>query len=255
MSFIKDLVLAGVGGVRIGNQGVTFDQTVIGDFIKDKVKKTFLKQNTPSTGPRDVTINLDIDAKVDNNIPVVYGTGFVNGQLVDAVLSEDQLTMWYALSLCEVTGNKLNGDPSEIEFLEVYRNGNKLQFNSDGVTVIAEFQGDYPNQERNDKINGLMQVYCYKDGSNNPTALKLQRYPVSHGNANSIFPGWGPNHDMSKLAFALIRMQFSPENDITELGTISFKLNNTMNQPGDVMFDYMTNTRYGCSIPQSEIDV
>jgi hypothetical protein len=68
-------------------------------------------------------------------------------------------------------------------------------------------------------------------------------------------PGWTPNHSMSKLAFALIKMQFSAENDITELGEITFKLRNTMSEPGDVMVDYMTNIRYGCSIPISEIDV
>jgi hypothetical protein len=58
---------------------------------------------------------------------------------------------------------------------------------------------------------------------------------------------------MSDLVFALIKTTYNPEKNINSLGNWEFKLSNTMSQPGDVLFDYMTNTRYGAGINEQEI--
>jgi hypothetical protein len=58
---------------------------------------------------------------------------------------------------------------------------------------------------------------------------------------------------MDKLAFALVRVEYNKEKSVTSLGEIEFKMNNTMFEPGDCVYDYMTNTRYGAGIPESEI--
>jgi hypothetical protein len=58
---------------------------------------------------------------------------------------------------------------------------------------------------------------------------------------------------MSSLVFALVRVEYNKERNVTSLGDIQFKLTNTLSQPGDVVNDYMKNTRYGAGIPDTEI--
>jgi hypothetical protein len=58
---------------------------------------------------------------------------------------------------------------------------------------------------------------------------------------------------MSDLVFCIIKLTYNKEKDITGLGNIEFKMTNSMTLPGDVMQDYMTNTRYGAGISNTEI--
>jgi hypothetical protein len=48
-------------------------------------------------------------------------------------------------------------------------------------------------------------------------------------------------------------MTYSSEKNLTRIPTIRVQLTNSMTMPGDVVYDYMTNTRYGAGIDPSEI--
>jgi hypothetical protein len=58
---------------------------------------------------------------------------------------------------------------------------------------------------------------------------------------------------MSDLVFAIIRLDYDAEKNVTGLGNVRFKISNSMTQPGDCLYDYMTNTRYGAGIDPTEI--
>jgi hypothetical protein len=58
---------------------------------------------------------------------------------------------------------------------------------------------------------------------------------------------------MNNLAFAIVRIDYDKEKDVTSLGEFKFRINNTMYQAGDCLYDYMTNTRYGAGIDSGEI--
>ena len=58
---------------------------------------------------------------------------------------------------------------------------------------------------------------------------------------------------MNNLVFALFKVTYNKEQRVTSLGDIQFKLSNTLTQPGDVLYDYMTNTRYGAGIAARDI--
>ena len=58
---------------------------------------------------------------------------------------------------------------------------------------------------------------------------------------------------MSELVFCIVKIKYNKEKDITSLGEMEFKLNNTLTLPGDVIYDYMTNERYGAGIDSAEI--
>jgi hypothetical protein len=66
-------------------------------------------------------------------------------------------------------------------------------------------------------------------------------------------PNWTANHDMTNLVFAIVKITYNKEKNVTGLGDMKFVLENSMSEPGDCLYDYMTNTRYGAGIASTEI--
>jgi hypothetical protein len=58
---------------------------------------------------------------------------------------------------------------------------------------------------------------------------------------------------MNELIFSVVRVEYSREKNVTGIGDLKFHIQNSMFLPGDVLYDYMTNTRYGAGIAQAEI--
>jgi hypothetical protein len=186
------------------------------------------------------TVNVD----ADYDIPVVYGQAYLGGVVTDAKMTNNCLTMWYCITICERTGDILeSGTASKFTIEEVYWDSNSVRFQGDGSTVDAFIS---PDGVENTDVSGLISIYFYGGDSNTPLN--------GGGAATSLMPGWTANHNMSDLVFALVKIDYSPENYVTRLGNLKFKVVNTMNQPGDVLYDYMTNTRYGAGIDPEEIN-
>jgi hypothetical protein len=197
----------------------------------------------------DYGVREQIDPNTESSIPVVYGSAFLGGNITDAVLTDDNKTMWYCITLCEKTGVKIDQTPSEIRFEEIYWNNNRVNLQADGVTA-ATFQDE--DGVTSDSINGLIKFYFYRNGSSNPIGLN----GVASSNslpAYQLFPNWTTNHAMSELAFVIVRVDYNASKSVTGLGKMQFKVNNNMSLTGDVLFDYMTNSRYGGGIELEEI--
>jgi hypothetical protein len=58
---------------------------------------------------------------------------------------------------------------------------------------------------------------------------------------------------MEGLVFAVVQVDYDVSKGSTSIGTFRFDITNSMTLPGDCMFDYMTNTRYGAGIPAEDI--
>jgi 1-deoxy-D-xylulose 5-phosphate reductoisomerase len=58
---------------------------------------------------------------------------------------------------------------------------------------------------------------------------------------------------MNNLVFAIVEVTYNKTKNVTSLPNMSFAIQNSMTMPGDCLWDYMTNTRYGAGIPASEI--
>lgn len=203
-----------------------------------------------STPEKDYGVREEVDPDTENTIPVVYGQAFVGGLIVDAVLSDDNMTMWYCIAVCEKTGKLMSNDQdSKISFEGIYWNNSQMKFNLDGVTA-SSLTDDSGNTS--DDINGLVQVYLFDNGSNSPAKLSGYSQGTSTA-AFAIFPNWTQNHTMDNIVFAIFKVTYNREKNITGLGNIQFKIKNTMSQPGDCIYDYMTNTRYGAGIAPEEI--
>lgn len=218
-----------------------------------------LNELNSSTNPENETKPADqaktkwsreqIDPSTDNFIPVVYGKAFIGGLVTDAWLEDDNQTMWYCITICEKTGTLMSTkQDSVISFLNMYWNDNEIIFYNDGYTAAKIVDQD-GNESTN--IDQLVQVTFYNNGSNSPT--NMDGYPTLNVPAYALFPNWTPQHTMDNLVFALVKVKYSAEKNVTGLGSIKFHISNTLKQPGDVMYDYMLNTRYGAGINSEEI--
>jgi hypothetical protein len=166
-------------------------------------------------------------------------------------MTNDNQTMWYCIVLCERTGTVFStATPSVLHFDAVYWNENQINFRSDGYTVASFSDEDGVIDTSPD---GLIRVYPFSGNSQSPVSLTN----AAAGNtayAYDIFPEWTSNHTMNELIFAIVRVDYSREKNVTGIGNMQFKLRNTMVQPGDCIFDYMTNPRYGAGIQVEEIN-
>jgi hypothetical protein len=223
-------------------------------LIVSQVSKSMNKQSSlpqAAAGPQpDRFVREQMSPDTNNSIPVVYGSGFVKGKITDARLSDDQKTMHYCVTICERTGVKLSdSQQSVISFEKVYLNSNEIVFQADGITVqsTVDADGNVDNQ-----MNGFIKVYCFNNGGSSPVS------PVGYTNgslsfAYGVFPNWTAQHTMDGLVFAIVSVEYNKERNVTSLGELEFKITNSMTLPGDVLNDYMKNTRYGAGLTDAEI--
>lgn len=257
MSFITDILGLGIYAYnKVSSSPIASGivKTAALGLLLNQVNKSLNKENSlpnaANTSQPDRFVREQLSPDTNHSIPVVYGSAFIKGIITDAYLTPEKNVMWYCVTISEKTGTLLStGAQSVISFNDVYINGARLTFASDGITVVSATDDD---GIVNTKVNGLIKVYCYNNGSTSPVV------PTAYTNgslspAYGLFPTWTTNHTMNSLVFALIRIEYNKENDVTNLGEVEFKLTNSLTQPGDVVYDYMTNTRYGAGIDPAEI--
>lgn len=279
MSFILDIVKFGLGQYGIqarGNTARAVATSAITSFLSNKINDSLKKSNpqppstssSPSnagapTNTNDTQLQIierqvkqEFKADPNASIPVVYGEAWVTPVLVDAQISQNNCSMFYALALCEKTGNLLDDSASTITIEEIRINNKKITFGYDGVTAVAawEVQSPFSSSTADVGVADNLRVYCYVGDSESPVNVRPQGLAVTHGNAYDIMPGWTANHQMSNLVFAVVRVDYNKEAELTGLGSLKFKVKNSMKYPGDVLNDYMSNTVYGAGIPQEELN-
>ena len=251
MSFIDSIVDFGSSALKYLNANPiagALAKTAVTGFALSQLQKSINKDNKKDN--KEASITLDPDTQ--NAIPVVYGTAFVTPIVTDASISGDNLVMYYCLTLAEKTGTVYStSSNSVISFDAVYWDELQVNFQSDGYTV-ASFS-DSAGTVSTDP-NGLIKIYPFSGGGNFPVSFTGQ----ANGNtdlADVIMPDWTVNHTMNNLVFAIVRIEYNKDKGITNLGNLLFKLTNTMTLPGDCLYDYMTNTRYGAGISSTEINI
>lgn len=242
--------LDGIGGSVLGSVA----QIAILALVSKQMANNVPENNIPSTTTTsniDAGVRLQIDPDSSSKIPILYGTAFFGGNITDAQMTDDNKTMYYCLALSERTGTKLSdGQTSQYTFKDIYWNDQRIIFKSDGITVdyTVDRQGT-----QDISLRDQVKVYCYAGNSSTPK-IPENYTNVSPPNAYTIMPNWTQStHTMNELIFAIVRVDYSREKNITGIGKLLFHISNSMYLPGDVMNDYMTNTRYGAGITSAEI--
>lgn len=257
MSFLDDIVDFGskvYGSVASSNIASGIAKTAVMGLLLNQVSSSLNKKpsvpQVAQTAQPDRMVRQQMSPDTNHSLPVVYGTGFIKGIITDAEMSNDNKTMTFCIAICETTGIKLSDNTaSVISFDKIFLNTNEVTFQNDGVTVqqTTDLDGNVDNT-----MNGLIRIHCFNNGSNSPVT------PTGYANgnlgyANSVFPTWTANHAMTNCVFVVVIVEYNKEKKIEGLGELEFKLTNTMTLPGDVLNDYMKNTRYGAGLTNEEI--
>ena len=200
----------------------------------------------------DEGVRLQLPPATDHKIPVLYGSAFFGGIITDAHMTNNNQTMTFCLTLSETTQHKLSDSSgSTYTFKDVYLNKQKVNFASDGFTVASV---GVSATGIDTSLAGLVKIYCYAGGSDTPS-IPDGYTNASYPNAYSVMPNWGSTtHKMENLVFAVVEINYNRDKGLTQLGNFEFEIDNDMKKPGDVLFDYMTNTTYGAGIHEDYID-
>lgn len=248
MSFLKDVV-----GFFTGNTIASSIVKVVAlSYIAKKVASNAVKSNDAQQAANiDNGVRLQVEPSASNKIPVLYGAGYFGGVITDAVMTNTNKTMYYCLTLSEKTGTVLSSNTaSSYTFKDVYWNDQRVVFKNNGIDV------DYTVDRAGTvdrSLGGQVSIYCYAGNSSTPKVFENYTNNTLT-NATSVMPGWSTStHQMNDLLFSIVKVDYNREKNVTGLGNLLFHIDNTMKLPGDVLYDYMTNTRYGAGIDPAEI--
>lgn len=214
--------------------------------------------NSSAAGAR-----VQVPPATNNKLTVSYGDAYLSPAIVDAKISTDQQYMWYVCAFSEVTdsGTFSFDDPSNAGFPLMYWGDKKVKFDTvDRTKVVAFVDTTTGTPIEDTKVNGFMNVYFYRDGSSNPLYGAPNAVTVmsdsTTGGGIATAQRWTSSNKMNKTVFCIVRLKYNQEDSkLTGINQITAYVRNTLTVPGDVMVDYLKNTRYGCGVDISLIDV
>jgi hypothetical protein len=265
MSFLS-AIQAGAGWFLGGSTGAILARTAVTGYALSRMAKSVNAGNNLPAGSDtqqqiDPGVRLQIPANTDNKVPVVYGEAHLGGIITD-VRQPTRDVMFYCLTICEKTGVKLSDNlASSFVMRDIYWNDQRVVFKTSGTTksglpaagVVVDYTVDR-NGRVDYSLSGLVEIRCYGGSSNTP--ISVENYPNTN-NLNAVnfmaVAGWSVQNFMTDLVFAVVRMEYSKDKNLTQLGDVKFHLRNSMTLPGDCLNDYLTNTRYGAGISSTEI--
>jgi len=190
---------------------------------------------------KDPGVKIQLPPSTDNRVPVFYGRSYTGAIIVDAELKNRNNTMVY----CMVIGEKT--DSGTISVTDIYRDDAKLNFS--GATVISATD---PNATTSENINGKIRCRVYAGG----TAASNQIFPATpQVAATTLMTTIDAGTSFEGLVFSVIEMDYDAENGLQGLGAITYNINNTLNEPSNVLLDYLQNDRYGAGLSSSDLDL
>jgi hypothetical protein len=243
-----------VGGIAAA--AVTFGVRLLTTYV---ISNLFLKQNNQAAGsnPNDQGSRVQLPPATNNKLPVIYGTTWLKPIITDAKLSIDQKTMWYVCSLCEAPENNTSVyGGGEISFGDIYWGDKKLNFDAtDKTKVISWTTTDTDGTTTTDTaVNGLINFYLYRKGSHSQTNTGNSAISILQDSNIESGERWKSTDLMTNTAFMIVKVQYNQDLGLTGLETLTVKVQNTITKPGEALYNYLTNSYYGCGILASEIN-
>ena len=226
-------------------------------IVATVVSKAFFSPSQPSLGDYgsgsspNPGNNQQVPPATDNKLPVVYGSSYVGGTIVDLSITEDNQQLYYVIALCEVTNTNSGQTPDLITFGEVYYGGKLVQFTNSTSSSITGLL-DESTGIVDTTVAGRIEFWLYPNGSINPARGNGTAIDVM-SNANLVYQ-WDNTKLMSNCAFAIVKLTYSQSANVRGIEQTKFQVTNSRTNTGDCFYDYLINTRYGASIPLSQID-
>ena len=245
MAVFTAIATAIVGAIGLSGVLATIATSVIAGGLAYGTARALGVFKPPSLDQgADPGVSIQLPPATDNKIPILYGKAFTSGPIFDAAISNSNKTMTYCIALSEETqtGTFSVGD--------IYMNDVELVFTGNTVTSHID-----PNQSTATTYNGNVRVNVYQGGSSGSDVIFPTSGTGSSTAASAIVPHWGANHTANALVFAVMQVDYDAENGLTGLPQMTFEMTNSLNNPGDVLYDYLTSDRYGAKLTNADIDV
>ena len=174
-------------------------------------------------------------------IPILYGQCQVRGAVFDSELTNSNTTLTTALMLTERTGDGLNGN-ADYTLNEVFFNDVKLNLNANGTVA----NGILNDGTVTTKYNDNTEVYLFQGDVNTPIDKIQPGADATYGSARTFMTNWANTQVQARgTVFALVKQTYDAANGVQGLGTWTFDITNTTtSNPGEVLFDFLTNERY-----------
>jgi hypothetical protein len=207
---------------------------------------------------QDMGVRQQVPPSAVNAIPVVYGSAYMGGTFVDAVLTEDQKTMYYVLAISCISPNGQFSFNTSTMYYGDRLIGFGTGADSTKVITLTDEAGNV-----NTKISGNLYISLYTStASGTITSANGASAPstVMGGSDIAVAQRWSAsNRQMNGLAFAIVKLVYNRDADTTNLSPVTFSVNHYLNstgvaKPGDVWQDYITSTVYGGAVPSSYVD-
>jgi len=188
--------------------------------------------------------NIQVQPATNNKLPVVYGTTYIGGTIVDLSISSDNQQLYYVLALCEVTGNSADN----ITIGNILYGGKQVTLSGTAVTALTD-----PSTGLVDtSINGYLNIYLYSNGSY--SGINTSQSAISVMQASGLTYQWDNTKLMSNTVFAIVHLTYNSNANVTSIEQTQFEVINPRNNAGDCIYDYLTSTIYGGAVPVSQID-
>ena len=199
---------------------------------------------------QDMGVRQQVPPSAVNAIPVVYGTAYMGGTFVDAVLTTDQKTMYYVLAISSISPN----GQFTFDTADMYYGDRKITFDGSDLTKVVSLTDEAGNVDT--KISGNLYINLYKSTTGGTiTSANGASAPstVMGGSDIAVGQRWTGTRQMNGLGFAIVKLIYNRDADTTQLSPITFKVAHTLNgtgvaKAGDVWYDYMTNAVYGGAV-------
>lgn len=246
-----------VGAIGITGVAATIATGLIGGALAIGVSKLIMPRGSNGSSQQEDAVTgarIQLPPATNNKLPVVYGTAFIGGSIIDAKISTDLQTMWYVIAMSEVT------DTGTMSFSEIYYDNKLVTFGANGA-VTSLTTNTAGGGEVDSKVNGNLFIYLFPNGSSSgtntggQTAIQIMSDNQIAANQRwdgPIYAGGVPA--MTNTAFVIVKMKYNQDAGTTQLGAVTAKMTNSLTRPGDCIKDYLLNSRYGCGVDPAQID-
>ena len=215
--------------------------------IAATIASVFFSPQQPNIGQQPNPGNRNtLPPATDSKLPVVYGSAYVGGNSIDLSITEDNQNEYFVIAICEVT----NGGLDTITFGDVYYGNKRVIFNSTNHYSVDSLLDESTGESQ--PINGNIEIYLYRNGSLTPTNSDLTAIQVMQ--STGLVYTWDTQKQMTHCAFAIVKLTYNRDLNITGLEQCKFQVTNSRHKPGDCFYDYLSNTVYGCAVPLYQID-
>jgi len=244
MAVFTAIATAIVGAIGLSGVLATIATSVIAGGLAYGTARALGVFEPPKMDNSDPGTSIQLPPATDNKLPILYGQAFTSGPIFDAAISNQNKTMTYCIALSEET------QTGTFTCSQVFMNDVELIFTGNTATSHRD-----PNQSADVTYNGKVRLNIYQGGSAGSDVIFPTSGTGSSTAASAIVPHWGVNHTANAMVYAVLQVDYDAENGLTGLPQMTFKMNNSLNNPGEVLHDYLTSDRYGAGLTTAQLDV